>query len=89
MEFLPTLYNAAVWYAFFCLVTTLSMLVVNVEIVHKLGYPFGPWGTASYLLTSLFLSFIFAPAFFLILILFGDTYKAAVIKTLLDMASDD
>jgi hypothetical protein len=89
MEFLPTLYDASVWYAFFCLVTALAMLVVNVEIIHKLDYPFGGWGTASYLLTSLFLSFIFAPAFFLILMLFGETYKVAVIKTLSEIRKDD
>lgn len=88
MESIPTLYEAAQIYAFFCLVTSLSILAINARLLY-LVQPFALVGNVSYLVTTLITSFIFAPVFFIILIMFGQVYKDSIINTLLQYVDDD
>jgi hypothetical protein len=87
MESLPTLYEAAQLYAFFSLVTSLSIAVINARLLW-LTKPFEFSGNVSYMITTLVVSFLFAPMFFFILLFFGEIYKKAVFASLINIKSD-
>lgn len=93
MESLPTLYEAAQLYAFFCLVTAICGGIINASVLMKLQvFKFTP--SITYLLTTMFLCFIFAPIFFVIFILYGDSYKLALYTAMVayfekDVGSDE
>lgn len=88
MESLPTLYEAAQLYAFFSLVTALTITVINTQLLW-LVRPFGIGGSMSYMITTLIVSFLFAPMFFVILVAFGEVYRAAIFTSLLKYVDDD
>ena len=81
MESLPTLYEAAQLYAFFSLVTSLTVGVINAQILW-LVRPFGFAGSLSYLVTTLVVTFLFAPVFMFIIMFYGEVYKAAISASL-------
>ena len=56
------------YYAFFCLVTALSYIVLNMYYVWIFKPGFGKTGTLIYLLVTGLSTFIFAPVFFIVLI---------------------
>lgn len=89
MEFLPTLYEAAEWYAFFCLVTALTLAVINLNYIYKIRPGFGISGTFSYLITTILVGFIFAPIFALILLFFSEIYNTAIITVLCDDSDEN
>ena len=82
MEFLPTLYESAQWYAFFCIVTALTVAIINIKYLYQIRPGFGLSGTLTYLLTTMSVGFVFAPIFVLILLFFGEVYNAAIINVL-------
>jgi hypothetical protein len=88
MESLPTLYEAAQLYAFFSLVTALTVCVINGQLLW-LVKPWGLSGSMSYILTTLIVSFLFAPMFFIILLLFGRVYKESIFGSLLQYVEVD
>ena len=88
MESLPTLYEAAQVYAFFSLVTSITVGVVNGQLLLLLR-PFGVAGSISYMMTTIITAFLFAPMFFIILLAFGETYRAAIFSSLLKNVDDD
>ena len=88
MEFLPTLYEAAQLYAFFCLVTSLTIGVINGQLLW-LTRPFGWAGNFSYMLTTIMVSFLFAPMFFFILLFFGEVYRSAIFSSLMQYVDTD
>ena len=88
MEFLPTLYEAAQLYAFFSLVTALSIGVINGQLLWVVR-PWGLSGSLSYMLTTILVAFLFAPVFFIILLLFGRVYREAIFTSLLQYVDND
>jgi len=82
MEFLLTLYEAAQVYAFFCLVTSLTIGVINGQLLWSIR-PFSWAGNFSYMLTTITVSFLFAPVFFFILLFFGEVYRSAIFSSLM------
>ena len=88
MESLPTLYEAAQLYAFFSLVTALTIGAINGQILFELQ-PWGLMGSLSYMVTTVVVAFLFAPVFFIILLLFGGVYKKAIFNSLLKYVEDD
>jgi len=88
MESLPTLYEAAQIYAFFCLVTSLSIGVINGHLLW-LVRPWGFAGSFSYMVTTVLVAFLFAPMFFIILLMFGNVYKQSILASLLQYTDDD
>lgn len=88
MESLPTLYEAAQLYAFFSLVTSLSIAVINARLLW-LTKPFNWTGSISYMVTTVTVSFLFAPMFFFILLFFGEIYRNAVFASLLQYVDND
>lgn len=88
MESLPTLYEAAQLYAFFSLVTSLSIAAINARLLW-LVKPFGFAGNISYMVTTITVSFLFAPMFFFILLFFGEIYKNAIFASLLQNTNND
>ena len=88
MESLPTLYEAAQLYGFFCLVTALSIGVINFRLLLMVR-PFGFVGSMSYMITTFIVSLIFAPMFFIVLIFFGEVYKDAIFTSLLKQGDNE
>ena len=88
MESLPTLYEAAQLYAFFSLVTALTIGVINGQLLW-LVRPWGLSGSLSYMLTTIVVAFLFAPMFFIILLLFGRVYKESIFGSLLQYVDND
>ena len=89
MEYLPTLYEAAEWYAFFCLVTALTVAVININVMVKVRPGFDISGTITYLLTTMLVGFIFAPVFVLILLFFPEVYNTAITTVLCDETDEN
>lgn len=88
MELLPTLYEYSQIYAFFSLVTALTVLVINAQLLW-LVKPFGFAGSLSYLITTLVVTFLFAPVFMFILIFYGEVYKSSITVSLLKNIDHD
>lgn len=88
MEFPQTLYDIASMYAFFSLVTCLTVVTKNTYYLHLIK-PFGLTESISYLFTTGVIAFIFAPMFFIMLIFMADVYKEATITALISHIEED
>jgi hypothetical protein len=84
MELYSVVYDVAKWYGFFALVTSLTFVCINLDIMLKVRPPFTFMGYVAYLATIAFYAFIFAPGFFVMLVKYSDLYTATVINVLLE-----
>lgn len=74
--------DALQWYFFFCLVTSLGMVIKTIRIFFMVKPGLRFVGTLAYFLTTWVLTFLFAPIFFLIFLAFSSEYEKATIKHL-------
>lgn len=82
------LYEYAMWYAGFCIVTTICILILNVRATMLVRPPFNLTGYSTFLATTSFLVFIFAPIFFVIFIFYSEKYYNGVVTALLKVYED-
>jgi len=76
-------------YGFFCLVTALTYGVITIGIFRELGIKMRVMALIAYLATTMFITFLFAPVFFIILLFFSNEYKVAVARNLIDNNEGD
>lgn len=89
MEYLPIIFEGAKWYGFFCLVTALTICVINIRLLWLVNPPWGFPGYFSYLFTTFIMAFVAAPGFFIVMIRFSELYNETVITTLLAIEDED
>lgn len=89
MEFLPLIYKIAQYYAFFCLVTALCFVYLNLKAFWIVKLEFMVIPLLSFLMTTFTMAFIFAPAFFFVFLFFSEVYLASVILGLTESTEED
>jgi hypothetical protein len=88
MELTSTTYDIAAIYALFCLATMCCIFILNVFAMRASGVKMGFIGASVYLGFTSFVSFLFAPIFFVVYVFYSEVYFNKVVISIINNFED-